>query len=187
MFRVRNIGIGGIALLLMASSSGAQVVDTTPGNTYVAVVEPDLSHGGVCDPIRGFCVSPDRGIPLNFFTNAVNFQPQIDQINNRLSVMDQQISVINNRLSVMDQQISVMNGQVSRLFELTAISAAMKDAIPNYGDRFAIRINAAAFEGQGAAALGFGYNVTSSVRASLNYGQSRSQGIVSGGLNFSFH
>jgi hypothetical protein len=83
-------------------------------------------------------------------------------------------------------QITALQAQIDRAVELSAIAAAMKDAIPNPGDRFALRLNAAAFSGQGAGAIGFSYNVTESMRASVNYGQGRSQGIVSGGLNFSF-
>jgi hypothetical protein len=67
-----------------------------------------------------------------------------------------------------------------------AAAAALKDAIPNYGDRFAVRLNAAAFNGEFAGALGIGLNVSDNARLNLNYGQGRSQSIVSGGLNLSF-
>jgi hypothetical protein len=83
-------------------------------------------------------------------------------------------------------EIDTLNSQMSRAFELIAVAAAMKDAIPNAGDRFAIRINAAAFNGQAAGAFGVSYNITDSARLSLNYGQGASRAIVSGGLNLSF-
>jgi len=79
-----------------------------------------------------------------------------------------------------------LNGMVAKSYDLSAVSAAMKDAIPNSGDRFAIRLNAAGFEGYAAGAVGVSWNVTDSARLHLNYGQGRSQGIVSGGLNLSF-
>ncbi len=81
---------------------------------------------------------------------------------------------------------SQVSGMVAKAYDLSAVSAAMKDAIPNTGDRFAIRLNAAGFEGHAAGAVGVSWNVTDSARLHLNYGQGRSQGIVSGGLNLSF-
>ena len=89
-------------------------------------------------------------------------------------------------VSDFNSRFNAVSGQISQAFELTAIAAALKDAIPNPGDRFAIRINAAAFSGQAAGAIGFSYNLTDSARVSVNYGQGRSQGIINGGMNFSF-
>lgn len=93
---------------------------------------------------------------------------------------------VNSRFAVNAQAFAQVHQQISRLAELTAVAAALRDAIPNPGDRFALRINAAGFSGQAAGAIGFSYNVTDSARVSVNYGQGRSQGIVSGGMNFSF-
>jgi hypothetical protein len=90
-----------------------------------------------------------------------------------------QIESINN-------QISALNSQIAKSLEIGAIAAAMKDAIPNSGDRFAIRLNAAAFNGQSAGAIGFSYNLNDMARVAVNYGQGRSQSIVSGGVNLSF-
>lgn len=80
-----------------------------------------------------------------------------------------------------------MNNSISHGFEVGAIAAAMRDAIPNAGDRFAVRLNMAGFENYAAGAVGVSMNVTDSLRLSLNYGRSSTQNIVSGGLNMSFH
>jgi hypothetical protein len=80
-----------------------------------------------------------------------------------------------------------VNGLLQRSLQLTAISAAMGDAIPNSGDRFAFRAHLAASSGQGAGAMGISYNFTDNARASLNYGQSQRQSVVSAGVNWSFH
>lgn len=88
--------------------------------------------------------------------------------------------------SALQSAVATLTDQVNKSLEIGAIAAAMKDAIPNPGDRFAIRLNAAAFSGEAAAAIGFSYNLTDSMRASFNYGQGRSQSVFSGGLNFSF-
>jgi len=77
--------------------------------------------------------------------------------------------------------------QFSKMHEGIAITAAMGDAIPNPGDRFAIRLNAAGFSGEAAGGLSVSYAFADRARVSLNYGQGRSQTVVSGGLTLSFH
>lgn len=77
--------------------------------------------------------------------------------------------------------------QFSKAYQGIAITAAMGDAIPNPGDRFAIRLNGAGFAGQAAGGLSVSYAFADRARVSLNYGQGRSQTVVSGGLTLSFH
>ena len=117
-------------------------------------------------------------MPLNAFLNAYGTGSAglSTRIDNAFAAVD-----------ATNARINALNGEISRSLEIGAIAAAMKDAIPNYGDRFAIRLNAAGFGDKVAGAVGFSYNVTDSTRLSVNYGQGRSQSVVSGGLNMSFH
>ena len=85
-----------------------------------------------------------------------------------------------------ESRFNLLSAEVARATELAAVSAALKDAIPNAGDRFAIRLNAAGFNGHFAGAVGASYNVSDRARVSVNYGQGRSQSIVSAGMNLSF-
>src|SRR5689334_8153320 len=50
--------------------------------------------------------------------------------------------------------VNAMNSEISRALEIGAIAAAMRDAIPNPGDRFAIRLNAAGFNGYAGGSFG---------------------------------
>jgi len=86
----------------------------------------------------------------------------------------------------LDAAVTNINSRIDQAMELSAIAAAMKDAIPNPGDRFAVRFNAAGFDDVLAGAVGVSYNLTERARVSVNYGQGESQSIVSGGMNFSF-
>ena len=104
-----------------------------------------------------YCVNSLQGIPLSYFATSA--------------------SVAN-----MNQQIS---SEFSKAYELSAITAAMGDAMPNPGDRFAVRLQTAGFLGQAAGALGLSYNVTDEARLSLNLGQGHSQTVASGGVTFS--
>lgn len=70
--------------------------------------------------------------------------------------------------------------------ESAMIAAAMGDAIPNPGDRFALRFNMAGDGEYYAGAVGFGFNANENVRLNLNVGQSESKTIVGGGFNLSF-
>ena len=84
------------------------------------------------------------------------------------------------------RQADALSSLVSRALETSTIAAAMADAIPNKGDRFAVRLNAAGSDGNRAGAISVGYNVNDFARLHLNYGQGRTQSLVSGGLNLSF-
>lgn len=160
-----------IAALMSTSATSAQVVTSLTDPTYLAVVSTSItpSRPGSCGPAQPngaqYCLSDLQGIPVSYFATSASM-----------------IS-LNNQLNSLSTQ---MRSQFSKAFELSAISSAMGDAIPNPGDRFALRINAAGFNGEAAGALGLSYNITDSARLSINYGQGRSQSVVSGGMNFSF-
>ena len=131
-----------------------------------------------------YCVAPSQGIPLNYFATSSQLAALAATVaangNSRIDSAFVAIDALN-------AQTASLRAQADRSLQYNAIAAAMKDAIPNTGDRFAIRLNAAGFDGYAAAAVGFSYNITDRARVSINYGQSRSQNIVSGGMNFSFH
>jgi hypothetical protein len=83
--------------------------------------------------------------------------------------------------------VADMSAQVSKALEASAIAASMGDAIPNAGDRFAVRMNVAGFSGQVGGSLGISYNVSNNARLSINYGQGATTSVVSGGVTFSLH
>jgi hypothetical protein len=116
------------------------------------------------------------GIPLSYFATAAS----VANLPTAASVTNQ----INSEIGAINSQ---MNSQLSRAFQLAAIGASMGDAIPNPGDRFALRLNTAGFSGQAGGSVGFSYALNNTARTSINYGQGSSISVVSGGMNFSFH
>lgn len=63
----------------------------------------------------------------------------------------------------------------------------MHDAIPDPGDRFAVRLNSATANGIAAFGGSASANLGSGLRASINYAGAHNQSAISGGLNFSFN
>jgi hypothetical protein len=180
-----------VAATFTTTEATSQVVPTEPftSQMYLAVLAPT---GSICGQ-PNVCLNLNLGVPLTSFVTTAGLDSQTASINARLAGLDSQVANINARLAALDSQVAninaqlaTINHQVSRSFELIAAAAALKDAIPNHGDRFAVRLNAAAFNGEAAGALGIGLNVSDNARLNLNYGQGRSQSIVSGGLNLSF-
>jgi hypothetical protein len=160
------------AIALLSSGAFAQFQGpvegvATPGQTYLVVGSNTCQIGGGIATTT-FCVN-SAGINLNYFATAAS------------------VAGIPANNALLFGQVDALQRDATRAYQGIAISSAMKDAIPNPGDRFAVRLNAATFRGQPAGAIGVSYNVTDVARISLNYGQSRSQAIVSGGLNLSFH
>ena len=149
-----------LVALGFTSVANAQVVTTLTDPTYLAVTSTN-NAAGVCSP--PYCVNPMQGIPLSYFATSASIT---NQINN---------------------EFNALNNQYSRALELTAISASMGDAIPNPGDRFALRLNIAGFSGEAGGSIGFSYALNSAARVSINYGQGNTMSVVSGGVNLSFH
>jgi len=161
-----------VGLLFPTTGSAQIVTNITDDSTYLAV-SSFVNPGGVCAPPR--CVNPQNGIPLNFFATTET-----------VSANGARIDAAFAAVATLNTQVANLNREVSRSLEIGAIAASMRDAIPNAGDRFAIRLNAAAIDGYAGGSLGVSMNVTDSVRLSANYGRGATQNVVSGGLNISF-
>jgi len=97
-----------------------------------------------------------------------------------------QIAQTSAQLTQTMAQLYSTNMQVNRVFDGAAMGIAMKDAIPNYGDRFAVRVNMGGFDSHLGGSISFAANVSDDVRLNVDFGQSRLQSAFSGGLNFSF-
>ena len=86
----------------------------------------------------------------------------------------------------MNNQIAALTNLMRQNTSFAAAVGAMRDAIPNADDRFAVRINTSSVGNAVGGGFSASANLDDRVRASVNYGGSRGQNVVSGGLNFSF-
>jgi hypothetical protein len=160
----------------------AQVNIETPLDsfeTYFPVMRLTSPSAGVCPASNSsgnFCILPNGGVHISFFSAQL-----MDQTS---ALRGQLTQEINSVIKSVDNQLIL---QQRRMFSLTAASAAIQDAIPNSGDRFAIRFNAAGFSGYLGGAVGISANLSKTMRLSLNYGRSRKANVFNGGLNFSIH
>jgi hypothetical protein len=177
-----NIAAAVLSIAFAATPCLAQIVGTTPGNNYLAVVIPGslLKGGGFCDNVTGNCVSTGQGIPLDTYATSTSVNSQIAGVNNSLAA-------VNSSLAAVNSQVASFNSGFDRQTSFAAAVGAMRDAIPNDGDRFAVR---GSFSAVGSA-VGGGFsasaNLDRQLRATINYGGSRGESVVSGGLNFSFN
>lgn len=158
-------------IVFNSQCANAQVQTALTDPTYLAVTSTS-NPGGICGP--PYCVNPNQGISLDYFQaastalNSSSFDSQFNAINSQISALGNQTSALNGQLaalttqtaalnsqvSAFSNQVSALNNQISKSLEIAAIAAAMGDAIPAPGDRFAIRINAAGFDRYGAGAIG---------------------------------
>jgi hypothetical protein len=123
-------------------------------------------------------------------TDIQNFA-ETSYVNSQFSGLNAQLSSMNANFSALSSEVSALNSELNvgleKADQLAVISAAMKDAIPNDGDRFALRMNMAAWDSQAAGSVSFSANITDKVRLSVDYGRGRNQNMFSGGVNFSFN
>ena len=98
--------------------------------------------------------------------------------------MSNQFTALNTQLT---SQFAAMNAQLRQTMQNNSAVAALKDAIPAPGDRFAVRLNTASVGGVVAGGIAFSANLDEQFRVSLDYGATHGQQVISGGLNFSFN
>ena len=112
--------------------------------------------------------------------------PQLQAFGTRLTALEGQVGALNTNLVEVNNRLATIEDDLGKALEGAALAAAVKDALPNPGDRFALRFNAAGASGEFAGAVGFSYNVAERTRVHINYGRSASENAVSGGVNLSF-
>jgi len=199
---MRQITAAMFLVFLVSSPAAAQLItQLDPSETYIPIMQFNTGPT-VCFP-DGFCVSERQGIPLNalatttqlnalstridnLVTTLSTLGPQLQAFNSRLTALESQIGGINSTLVTIDSHLTSIDDDLSKALEGAALAAAVKDALPNPGDRFALRLNAAGAGGAFAGAVGFAANVAERTRIHVNYGRSESQNAVSGGVNLSF-
>jgi len=166
-----------LSLAFLSTPCLAQIVGVTPGTSYLAVSAPP-SGGGVCGATN--CVNPDQGIPLNTFATSSSVASQFATVNG-------QITGINSALAGANAQIVDLYNGLHRQTSFAAAVGAMRDAVPNDGDRFAVRGSFATVGNAVGGGFSASANLNRQFRATINYAGSRGENVVSGGLNFSFN
>jgi hypothetical protein len=187
---------------LVSGPAAAQIVTSLdPDETYLPIIQAG-NAGSVC-LLNGFCITEGQGVPLNAFatttqlnalasridgaiTSLAGLGAQFSTFDARLTALSGQLGTINGHLTSIDDHLASIDSDVSKAFELAAVSAALKDAVPNSSDRFALRLNAAGFSGEFAGAIGVSANFNRMTRVLFNYGRGSSQNVFSGGVNLSF-
>ena len=188
-------------LLLVSAPAAAQIVSPLDqSETYLPIIQ--FQSGTTCFA-NGFCITEGAGIPINTFAtvtqlNALSTRldglvaslsalgPQLQAFDARLTALSNQVGTINNTLVTIDSRLAAVDDDLSKALEGAALAAAVKDALPNPGDRFGLRLNVAGAGGEFAGSVGFSYNVQERTRVHVNYGRSESQNALSGGVNLSF-
>ena len=191
-------------LLLVSAPAAAQAPITSPldpSETYIPVIQFDPDN--TCQSPNAMCVRQGAGIHINALAtvtqlNALSTRidglvatlstlgPQLTAFGARLTTLEGQVGAINSNLTEVNNRLATVEDDLGKALEGAALAAAVKDALPNPGDRFALRFNAAGASGEFAGAVGFSYNVAERTRVHINYGRSASENAVSGGVNLSF-
>jgi hypothetical protein len=202
--RMRRIINALFLLFLVPATAAAQAQITSPldpSETYIPVLQYDPSNP--CGSPDLMCITQSTGININTLAtvtqlNALSTRidglvttlntlgPQLTAFGVRLTTLEGQVGALNSNLVEVNSRLATIEDDLGKALEGAALASAVKDALPNPGDRFALRLNAAGAGGEFAGAVGFSYNVVERTRIHVNYGRSASQNAVSGGVNLSF-
>jgi hypothetical protein len=201
MRRIINVVFLVFLVPATAVAQGPPIVSPLdPSETYVPVF---VFQGADCGTPNGFCISQAAGIHINsiatvsqinalstridgLVTTLSTLGPQLTAFGARLTTLEGQVGALNSNLVDVNNRLATIEDDLGKALEGAALAAAVKDALPNPGDRFALRFNAAGASGEFAGAVGFSYNVAERTRVHINYGRSASENAVSGGVNLSF-
>jgi hypothetical protein len=201
--RMRRIINALFLLFLVPATAAAQAQITSPldtSETYIPVLQ--FQSGTTCGP-DGMCITERAGIHIStlatvtqlnalstridgLVTTLSTLGPQLQAFGVRLTTLEGQVGALNSNLVEVNNRLATIEDDLGKALEGAALASAVKDALPNPGDRFALRLNAAGAGGEFAGAVGFSYNVVERTRIHVNYGRSASQNAVSGGVNLSF-
>jgi YadA-like protein len=198
--------INAVFLLLAVSAPAAAQAPITspldPSETYIPVLQ--FQSGDICPAgSNGMCITSGAGIHIStlatvtqlnalstridgLVTTLTTLGPQLQAFGARLTTLEGQVGSISSNLTEVNNRLASIEDDLGKALEGAALAAAVKDALPNPGDRFALRLNAAGAGGEFAGAVGFSYNVAERTRVHINYGRSASENAVSGGVNLSF-
>lgn len=156
-------------------------------------LQPDLRFGG--DPFYSSVTQPatDAYIlttraPI-FRDGATGTVAPGDGIGNRQFVSIDQFASVQqvNALQSREQQFAFfMRRDFERLAQGVALASALTVMPPNAGDRFAVTVSGAGFDGRGAGAISGTYRVNEDVLVFGGYARSADQNLVKGGATFSF-
>lgn len=178
-----SIAASFLSLAFLCTPCLAQIVSVTPGTSYLAVNNP--GGGGVC--ANGNCVDPMLGVPLNTYATSSSVASQFATVNSQITGLNSSLATANGQIGTINGQIVDLYNGLHRQTSFAAAVGAMRDAIPNDGDRFAVRGSFATV----GSAVGGGFSASANLdhqfRATINYAGSRGENVVSGGLNFSFN
>jgi len=205
---MRRISTVVFLLLLVSAPAAAQGTTTgpeittpmDPSETYIPVWQ--FQSGTICGADQ-MCLTERAGINIStlatvrqlnalttrvdgLLTTLTSLGPQLTSLDSRLTALSTTVGSLGSALEAVSGRLATIEDDLGKALEGAALAAALKDALPNPGDRWALRLNLAGASGEFAGAVGFAYGVADRARIHLDYGRSSSQNAVSGGVNLSF-
>jgi hypothetical protein len=182
-----KIRLIGFAAILLTGPAHAQGI-----NGFQAA-SPDLRFGGdpfyssATEPVSGAFIPTYRTLILPEGSTGTTFIG--DGIGNRQYVSIDQFASVQqvNAMQSREQQFAFfMRRDFDRLAQGVALASALTVMPPNAGDRFALTVSGAGFDGRGAGAISGTYRVNEDVLVFGGYARSADQNLVKGGATFSF-
>ncbi|WP_162241571.1 YadA-like family protein [Methylobacterium sp. Leaf117] len=126
-----------------------------------------------------------QGVAQSISLDQFASRGQVQQLQGRLDQISQN-GQSPQLLTRLDQLAFFARRDFQRLNEGIALSSALTIMPPNPGDRFALTVGGAGFNGRGAGAITGTYRVNESMMVFGGYARSETQNLVKGGATFSF-
>lgn len=176
-----------LPFIAWAETAEAQVV--YPNFTPNPDGASGFPSGPIANPYQYFsiasCSSGGCGVPgamLNVtdYGNAI-YNAANAYTDSKTATLSQQLALVSSSFD------SAIRRQNSFLSQGIAMASAIEILPPNPGDRFAVNVGGAGYNGQGAGSVSVTVRVADNVLGYVGYGRSLNQNLVKGGLSISIH
>lgn len=176
-----------LMIIFYAATARAQVVypNFTPNPNGAS----GFPSGPILNPYEYFsianCQSSGCGVPgavLNVtdYGNAI-YNAANAYTDSKAATLSQQLALVS------ASHDNAIRRQTAFLSQGIAMASAIEILPPNPGDRFAINVGGAGYNGQGAGSVSVTIRVADNVLGYVGYGRSLNQNLVKGGLSISIH
>jgi hypothetical protein len=196
-------GVGGQQALFAEDING-DAIDIRITNGSNLVVDGTITQGGVLvatvDDVAAEAAdrqAADTQLQANIDTveaesidRDVVLGQRIDTLDTRVTTqvarLDGRIDGLNNRTTALEGRMSTVERDVRSLRKGVAMAAALQTPVINSGDKMAVKVGAATYDGEQGVGLGFAGRVTDSVTVNVDVATGFPETVARGGLNLSF-
>lgn len=119
-------------------------------------------------------------------TQRANLVNAINGVDSRVVAVENRATALETRTTALEGRVGTVERDVRSLRKGIAMAAALQTPVINSGDKMAVKLGAATYDGEQGVGLGFAGRVTDSVTLNVDVATGFPETVARGGVNLSF-